>query len=262
MANVSPPGASNEYHCHPGAVWSAVYYVDDGQWRFAKCRLRRRTGLPGRANADDSHVAAGPAVQVCGRSDSRRQACPSPRSQAIPSCFRPWLLTALEHCGSWRAHHRWRNVRLSAKLTIPRSITVARREDIRLRHHEKLAPCSAARLSAAALPACRSGARPVPVLRLLRAKLTGVARALMVAIPTGLQKGVWLFRGCQGREPVGRAAVESGTRQRKVQARRASQIYVGLARRHSLPRSFLRPSASSRRAAHDPCRRNLRREVP
>ena len=29
-ANVSPPGAANESHCHPGAVWSAVYYVDDG----------------------------------------------------------------------------------------------------------------------------------------------------------------------------------------------------------------------------------------
>ena len=29
-ANVSPPGASNRHHCHPGAFWSAVYYVDDG----------------------------------------------------------------------------------------------------------------------------------------------------------------------------------------------------------------------------------------
>lgn len=29
-ANVSPPGASNQYHTHPGAFWSAVYYVDDG----------------------------------------------------------------------------------------------------------------------------------------------------------------------------------------------------------------------------------------
>lgn len=29
-ANVSPPGASNQFHCHPGAFWSAVYYVDDG----------------------------------------------------------------------------------------------------------------------------------------------------------------------------------------------------------------------------------------
>lgn len=29
-ANVSGPQASNEYHSHPGAVWSAVYYVDDG----------------------------------------------------------------------------------------------------------------------------------------------------------------------------------------------------------------------------------------
>lgn len=29
-ANVSPPGAANEAHVHPGAVWSAVYYVDDG----------------------------------------------------------------------------------------------------------------------------------------------------------------------------------------------------------------------------------------
>jgi uncharacterized protein (TIGR02466 family) len=29
-ANVSPPGGSNDYHSHPGAVWSGVYYVDDG----------------------------------------------------------------------------------------------------------------------------------------------------------------------------------------------------------------------------------------
>ena len=29
-ANVSPPGASNQFHAHPGAFWSAVYYVDDG----------------------------------------------------------------------------------------------------------------------------------------------------------------------------------------------------------------------------------------
>ena len=29
-ANVSPPGSSNQAHTHPGALWSAVYYVDDG----------------------------------------------------------------------------------------------------------------------------------------------------------------------------------------------------------------------------------------
>jgi uncharacterized protein (TIGR02466 family) len=29
-ANVNPPGASNAMHGHPGAFWSAVYYVDDG----------------------------------------------------------------------------------------------------------------------------------------------------------------------------------------------------------------------------------------
>lgn len=29
-ANVSPPNASNQSHAHPGALWSAVYYVDDG----------------------------------------------------------------------------------------------------------------------------------------------------------------------------------------------------------------------------------------
>jgi uncharacterized protein (TIGR02466 family) len=29
-ANVSPPGASNQNHAHAGALWSAVYYVDDG----------------------------------------------------------------------------------------------------------------------------------------------------------------------------------------------------------------------------------------
>ena len=29
-ANVSPTRASNQTHAHPGAYWSAVYYVDDG----------------------------------------------------------------------------------------------------------------------------------------------------------------------------------------------------------------------------------------
>jgi uncharacterized protein (TIGR02466 family) len=29
-ANVSERGASNQFHTHPGAFWSAVYYVDDG----------------------------------------------------------------------------------------------------------------------------------------------------------------------------------------------------------------------------------------
>jgi uncharacterized protein (TIGR02466 family) len=29
-ANISGPDASNQYHAHPGAFWSAVYYVDDG----------------------------------------------------------------------------------------------------------------------------------------------------------------------------------------------------------------------------------------
>lgn len=29
-ANINPPGASNAQHCHPGAVWSGVYYVSPG----------------------------------------------------------------------------------------------------------------------------------------------------------------------------------------------------------------------------------------
>lgn len=29
-ANVSPAGASNQFHTHPGAYWSAVYFVNDG----------------------------------------------------------------------------------------------------------------------------------------------------------------------------------------------------------------------------------------
>ena len=29
-ANVSPPGASNQLHTHPGSFWSSAYYVDDG----------------------------------------------------------------------------------------------------------------------------------------------------------------------------------------------------------------------------------------
>ncbi|WP_371398346.1 TIGR02466 family protein [Fretibacter rubidus] len=30
-ANVSGPGNSNQMHCHPGALWSGVYYVDVGE---------------------------------------------------------------------------------------------------------------------------------------------------------------------------------------------------------------------------------------
>ena len=29
-ANVSPAGASNQLHCHPGSFWSASFYVDNG----------------------------------------------------------------------------------------------------------------------------------------------------------------------------------------------------------------------------------------
>ena len=29
-ANVNRSGHGNEFHSHPGAFWSAVYYVDDG----------------------------------------------------------------------------------------------------------------------------------------------------------------------------------------------------------------------------------------
>ncbi len=29
-ANVNPPGASNEAHCHTGSFWSGVYYLDPG----------------------------------------------------------------------------------------------------------------------------------------------------------------------------------------------------------------------------------------
>jgi uncharacterized protein (TIGR02466 family) len=29
-ANVSPAGASNQMHSHPGSFWSASFYVDDG----------------------------------------------------------------------------------------------------------------------------------------------------------------------------------------------------------------------------------------
>lgn len=30
-ANISGPGHSNQMHCHPGALWSGVYYVDVGE---------------------------------------------------------------------------------------------------------------------------------------------------------------------------------------------------------------------------------------
>ena len=30
VETLAPPGASNQFHRHPGAFWSAVYYVDDG----------------------------------------------------------------------------------------------------------------------------------------------------------------------------------------------------------------------------------------
>lgn len=30
-ANINAPGDSNQMHCHPGALWSGVYYVDTGE---------------------------------------------------------------------------------------------------------------------------------------------------------------------------------------------------------------------------------------
>ncbi len=30
-ANINAPGDSNQMHCHPGALWSGVYYVDVGE---------------------------------------------------------------------------------------------------------------------------------------------------------------------------------------------------------------------------------------
>lgn len=38
-ANVSPRGAQNAAHAHPGAYWSAVYYVDDGGGQGAALTL-------------------------------------------------------------------------------------------------------------------------------------------------------------------------------------------------------------------------------
>ncbi|WP_162622819.1 TIGR02466 family protein [Salinisphaera orenii] len=29
-ANINGPGHANDFHCHPGAMWSSTYYVDDG----------------------------------------------------------------------------------------------------------------------------------------------------------------------------------------------------------------------------------------
>lgn len=38
-ANLSGPGASNEAHVHPGVVWSAVYYAEDGYGESADSSL-------------------------------------------------------------------------------------------------------------------------------------------------------------------------------------------------------------------------------
>ena len=29
-ANINPPGAANQQHCHPGSLWSAIYHLDPG----------------------------------------------------------------------------------------------------------------------------------------------------------------------------------------------------------------------------------------
>lgn len=39
-ANISPTNASNQMPCHPGCIWSDVYYVDDGDGPSSKLVLQ------------------------------------------------------------------------------------------------------------------------------------------------------------------------------------------------------------------------------
>ncbi len=84
-ANVSPPGASNQSHAHPGCVWSAVYYVDDGgDQESGKLVLNDPRFPMNRMAAPDLLFAADGVVE-----DVRVQIAPEPgKLVAFPS----WLM--------------------------------------------------------------------------------------------------------------------------------------------------------------------------
>lgn len=58
-ANVSPAGASNQMHCHPGCIWSGVYYVDDGGDRSSALVLLDSNYPTNRMYAPDLQFVAG-----------------------------------------------------------------------------------------------------------------------------------------------------------------------------------------------------------
>ena len=59
-ANISPAGASNQMHSHPGALWSAVYYVDDGGDPEAHLVLQDPNYPTNRMYAPDLQFVTGP----------------------------------------------------------------------------------------------------------------------------------------------------------------------------------------------------------
>ncbi|MEM9495502.1 MAG: TIGR02466 family protein [Pseudomonadota bacterium] len=88
-ANVSPHSASNQFHAHPGCLWSGVYYVDNGGDEDASLVLMDPNFPMNRMYAPD--------LQFVGdggeRFPSRREFAPTPGKLVI---FPSWLNHAVK----------------------------------------------------------------------------------------------------------------------------------------------------------------------
>ncbi|MEM9014750.1 MAG: TIGR02466 family protein [Pseudomonadota bacterium] len=83
-ANVSPRGAANQFHAHAGALWSGVYYVDDGGDSTASLVLLDPNFPTNRMYAPDLQ-ATGPSGESY---PSQREFSPEPGKLII---FPSWL---------------------------------------------------------------------------------------------------------------------------------------------------------------------------
>lgn len=88
-ANISPTHASNQMHCHPGCIWSGVYYVDDGGDRSSKLVLLDSNYPTNRMYAPDLQFV-GPGGE---RFPVRHEVEPAPGRMVI---FPSWLNHAVK----------------------------------------------------------------------------------------------------------------------------------------------------------------------
>jgi len=103
-ANLSPPGASNQVHAHPGCVWSAVYYVDDGgDLESGKLVLHDPRFPMNRMAAPDLVFAAGGVME-----EMRVEIAPEPGKLIV---FPSWLLHSVKP-------HRGARDRLSIAINV------------------------------------------------------------------------------------------------------------------------------------------------